>query len=416
MKTAHRIYASLVLGGLLSASPLTLSLNQTGHFTLQAEAATEAKKVTGQQLLLEMLKSTVVIADETKKLKPEERAHMVPYLKALSKTIDDINSLDKAVKAHATKDYAKAVLATAESIGRVDATYSLAHSKDKLIGAAMRQLNNDWRVYLRNFGGGKGGTPDTAKKNARRIAALQKHLEHLAKKRDKHPSEKKHIAEMIAKLEKAAQINRSNGYQWLTLSIMSDVTGWYGGYYDYYLVYDPNIATYYKNGYHYFQDVSTRYEAEYESYYTEYSWSSYEASVEVTTTAVVSTDAVVVAEIQAEDQAVVTAEESVDETEIASVETTITSEINDSSADTQEAQTIDTAEAAADEAPDDSFVDPADVANEEADAEAAQEVSDSEAEADYDQVAEADMSEMADEEPADEPDDSSADEGGDSEE
>ena len=416
MKTAHRIYASLILGGLLSASPLTLSMNQTTHFALQAEAATEAKKVTGQQLLLEMLKSIVVIADDTKKLKPEERAHMEPYFKALSKTIDDINSLDKAAKAHATKEYSKAVLATAESMGRLDATYSLAHSNDKLIGAAMRQLGNDWRVYLRNFGGGKGGTPDTAKKNARRIAALHKHLEHLAKKRDAHPSEKKQITEMIAKLDKAALVNRSNGNQWLTLAIMNDVTGWYGGYYDYYLVYDPNIASYYKNGYHYFQEVSTRYEAEYESYYTEYSWSSYEASVEVTATAVVSTDAVVVAEIQAEDQALVTAEESVAETAISSVETEITTEVSDSSTGTQEAQTIDSAEAAANEAPADTFVDPADVANEEADAQAVQEVSDAEAEASYDQVGEADNSEMADEEPADGPDDSEPDAGGDSEE
>ena len=141
MKNSHRFCTSVLLVGLLSALPLTISWNQITNLDWKlvvAEAATASGKVTAPQLLLQMRRSIVFIADEAKKLKPEDGAHMVPFFKALIKTADDLKALIKASKAHATADYMKALLATAESVGRLNATYDLADSKDKPIRAAMR--------------------------------------------------------------------------------------------------------------------------------------------------------------------------------------------------------------------------------------------------------------------------------------
>ena len=323
-----------------------------------------------------------------------------------------VQALEKASKAHATKDYAKALLATAESIGRLDATYRLARVDDKKIGAAMQLLGDDWRVYLHRFGGGKGGTADTKKQNERRIAALRKHLDHLSKNRAAHPDEKKQIAEMIAKLNSAAKLNHSKSDQWLTLALMSDVTGWYGGYYDYYLVYDPNIASYYKNGYHYFQEVSTKYDVEFSSYYAEYSWSSYEVTFESTELVSTSQDVTLVAE----EQTIITAEENISDVAVEQVDVKVSAELNVSAVPNEQSQSIDHAEEVADEAPAASFVDPADVANAEADSHAGDVVSDQEADAAYDEVEEADTADTEDEASADEPDDSEPEPAGDSEE
>ena len=416
MKNGQRIYVSLLLGGLLSASPLAIfgdHNTQSAWRLPAAEAAAKPGKVTSHQLMAQIRKSLEIIIDEAGKMKPEEaRKHLVPFLKAFVKAADDFQALEKASKAHATKDYAKALLATAESIGRLDATYRLSRVDNKKIGPAMQLLGDDWRVYLHRFGGGKGGTADTRKHNERRIAALHKHLDHLAKNRAAHPDEKKHIAEMIAKLNSAAKLNHSKGDQWLALALMSDVTGWYGGYYDYYLVYDPNIASYYKNGYHYFQEVSTKYDVEFSSYYAEYSWASYEVSIESSELVSTSHDVALVAA----EEAVIAAEVNISDASVEHVDDVATAELHVSTEMTEQAHEIDDAEDVADEAPAASFVDPADVANAEADSHAGDVVSDEEADASYDVAEEADTSDMEDEAPADEPDDSEPEPAGDSEE
>ena len=416
MKNGQRIYASLLLGGLLSASPITIFGDNGSHSVwtpATAMAAAKSGKVTSHQLMAQMRKSLEIIIDEAGKMKPEEaRKHMVPFLDAFVKAADNFQALEKASKAHATTDYTKALLGTAESIGRLDATYRLARVENKKISAAMQLLGDDWRVYLHRFGGGKGGTADNKKHNERRIAALQKHLDHLAKNRAAHPAEKKQIAEMIAKLNSAAKLNHSKGDQWLALALMSDVTGWYGGYYDYYLVYDPNIATYYQNGYHYFQEVYTEYNVEFSSYYAEYSWASYEVSVDSSELVSTSHDVSLVA---AEDT-VIAAEVNISDASVEHVDDLATADLHVSVETTEQATEIDHAEEVADEAPAANFVDPANVANAEADSHASDVVSDGEADAAYDEAEEADTADTEDEAAADEPDDSEPEPAGDSEE
>ena len=416
MKSSQRIYASLLLGGLLSASPLTIFGDNGPHSVwtpATATAAAKSGKVTSHQLMEQMRKSLEIIIDETSKMKPEvARKHMVPFLDAFVKTADNFQALEKASKAHATKDYAKAVLGTAESIGRLDATYRLAHVENKTISAAMQLLGDDWRVYLHRFGGGKGGTADTRKHNERRIAALHKHLDHLAKNRAAHPAEKKHIAEMIAKLNAAAKLNHSKGDQWLALALMSDVTGWYGGYYDYYLVYDPNIATYYKNGYHYFQEVYTEYNVEFSSYYTEYSWASYEVSIDSSELVSTSHDVSLVAT----EETVIAAEVNISDASVEHVDEVATADLHVSVETTEQAAKIDHAEEVAHEPPAANFVDPAEVANPEADSHASDVVSNEEADSVYDEAEEADTAEAHDEAAADEPDDPEPEPAGDADE
>jgi len=341
---------------------------------IAARPGAEAKqgKASGAELLRKTQTSLSVVATTTKSLSRSARAKAAPFVQAIATTDRQLKALKAAVASKDRKALAKAVSATSRIVGKLNATFEMSKIADHKVREGMRALNASWTQTLKRLGGAKTlVTADSTRANARRISAIRKRVE-ARKAQTQRQEDLAQFALILALLDEALLLNRSADYQWMALARLDQAFGYYGGYYDYYAVYDPTYVVLFQDDYYYWNNVADICETQYATYYESYSFESYEVvetytyteSVEVSQEIV--TEAVMVVAEQTvetvESEAIATGQETEGYAEAAAVESKV--------------------EAAAEaEAQAEPVADPAETADEEVDATAEQPVSDDEAEA-----------------------------------
>lgn len=262
------------------------------HFTLapslllpprfEAFAAPAARKATADGLLVQAQKSLALTVASARRSPGIKTKAAGPFVKALGQADKAFKALRKAAASKRPKDFARALAAANRAVGRFNGAYRLSGLTDKPVKKSVGDLNKSWKAYFKRVGGAKtAATPKSTKENARRISALKGRLSKLSSRGNVDPRQKRELQRMQRALERAEAANRIAASQWLALAMLDEVFGWYGGFYDYVVVYDPAYAADYRDVYAYWSDVSTYYDVQYESYYESYSFTSYEESYTV---------------------------------------------------------------------------------------------------------------------------------------
>jgi hypothetical protein len=278
---------------------------------LMAAASNTAKPkkaaASGADLLRQTQKSLAVVAATTKRLSRSDRKQAAPFVRAIGLSDRQMKAIKDAVARKDKKALAKAVSEASRIIGKLNSTYKLARIGDKRVAEGMRAFNASWNQTLKRLGGGKAKvTAESTKANGRRINAAKKRV--VARKgQTQRREDLEQLALVIALLDEALLLNRSPEYQWMALARCDEAFGYYGGYYDYIAVYEPQYVTTVQEDYYYWNSVSTHYEETYSYYYEEYSFTSYEETVTYE-----YTESVEVSETIVSEEVVTYAEETID--------------------------------------------------------------------------------------------------------
>ena len=365
------------------ASSSASGLPVAGSAALFAAAAKPAKgqKETGATLLRSTQRALSLVATSVKKADKASLNRSAPFLKAIKEADRALKALKDATAAKDAKKLSRAVSAASKAVGKLNSTYKRANLTNKNVKEGMRALNAAWpQTQKRLAGTPKKVTPATTKANSRRITAVKKRMEKQRQRPGIKKTELDELVYFIAELDRALTLNRSPEYQWEAIAVLDSCYGGYDGYYEYMAVYEPEEAAYYAEDVEYWESVDTAAQDDYDTYYDDYSFESYEESVTVETTVNIEINVtnVDVEIVEAADSSIDTVEEEV--TEVA--------------AETEGYQELEAVEATDQASGPEAIEDPADVADTEAD-----------------QLADTPVSEEQAEEAADELVDDQADEG-----
>ncbi|MCC6918128.1 MAG: hypothetical protein IT548_02930 [Alphaproteobacteria bacterium] len=364
--------------GALSLAPLADGPSLVEPVAARQGSKTKQGKASGAELLRKTQTSLSVVATTTKRLSRADRSKAAPFVQAIATTDRQMKALKAAIASKDKKALAKAVSATSRVVGKLNATFEMSKIQDRKVHEGMRSFNAAWTQTLKRLGGAKAlVTAESTRANARRINAVRTRIEG-RRAQTQRREDLEQLALILALLDEALLLNRSADYQWMALARLDQAFGYYGGYYDYYAVYDPTYVVQFQDDYYYWNNVSNLCEVQYETYYEAYSFESYEIveSYEYTESVEISQEIVT-------EEVMVEAEQTIDTVESEAV---ATGEETDGYAEAAAAESQ--VEAASEaEAQAEPIADPAEVADEEVDAVAEQPVSDDEAEAIADESA-----------------------------
>ncbi|MFO1237929.1 MAG: hypothetical protein U1F24_13135 [Alphaproteobacteria bacterium] len=259
----------------LAAAPAATPV--VGGSAALAALATSAS-LSGPQLLGKSQRALSVVAVSLKKMTRAERGRSAPFIKAVRAADRALKAVKDAVARKDNKALGKAISAASRAVGTLNSTYKRAKIKNRAVKEGMRAFNESWKLTQKRLGGGKP-TKDQRTANARRIGAMRRNLATRQESRRDRQDEYDELAYMIAVLDRALMLNRSDEYAWMALIAMDDFYGWYGGYYDYMVVYEPDYAQYYYDDYRYCSGISYEWQASYDTYYESYNYTSYEETV-----------------------------------------------------------------------------------------------------------------------------------------
>ena len=259
----------------LAAAPASTPV--VGGSAALAALATSAS-LSGPQLLGKSQRALSVVAVSLKKMTRAERGRSAPFIKAVRAADRALKAVKDAVARKDNKALGKAISAASRAVGTLNSTYKRAKIKNRAVKEGMRAFNESWKLTQKRLGGGKP-TKDQRTANARRIGAMRRNLATRQESRRDRQDEYDELAYMIAVLDRALMLNRSDEYAWMALIAMDDFYGWYGGYYDYMVVYEPDYAQYYYDDYRYCSGISYEWQASYDTYYESYNYTSYEETV-----------------------------------------------------------------------------------------------------------------------------------------
>ncbi|MFO0041641.1 MAG: hypothetical protein ACK55W_06835, partial [Pseudomonadota bacterium] len=217
-----------------------------------------------------------VVAVTTGKLSRAERARAAPFVRAQGDADRALRNLRGATRSRDERALTRALREATQANGRLNSTYRRSNIGDRRVREGMRALNASWDQTVRRFGAAGRGNPELARSNARRISAVRSRLEAQRVARSRDAQAVAELALMVAMLDRALLLNRDPRHQWYALVALDDVYGYYAGYYDYVVVYEPRYVEYFRDDFRYWRGVNERVYDSYDYYYQDWSYTSYE--------------------------------------------------------------------------------------------------------------------------------------------
>ncbi len=255
-----------------AASPVTDAVFNTAALSMMARAP-----MSGDDLLRQSQRSLSLVSVSMKRMTRADRAKSAPMLKAVKEADRALKAVKAATHSRDSRALARALSAASRAVGKLNSTYKRARLKDRNVKEGMRSFNAAWQQTQKRLQGAKGrGNKELARSNARRINAVKNRLVAQRDRRRDYRDEYDELVYLIAMLDRALYLNRYDDYQWQALATLDDCYGYYDGYYDYIVVYQPDYVSYYRDDYYYWNGVNDQVVNSYDYYYSDYSYNAYE--------------------------------------------------------------------------------------------------------------------------------------------
>lgn len=275
---ARLVKVLMLSAAVLAGGPFAVSGGAQAAATMQ----NTAKKLTAAQMLDRQGVAVTVIAKRYTALPKDARGRSAPFLKGLIDLANAYRDVGTASKARDNKKMGAALPKVATSLAKLNSAYQLSGIHDPTIADSLKSLNGLWRSYLKvvNVGAsqksGKQSTASVRKINQMRHELMKRSASH---KPDRRAASQR--AHLLALLKEADAASRRADQLWYASMLMAEVYGYYAGSYEYYTAYEPTYAVEYRESWRMVSSETGYFYSESVSYYEEYSWSSYEETVEV---------------------------------------------------------------------------------------------------------------------------------------
>ena len=268
---------------MLSAAALTLTPPLSAVAKPAAVAAQRStQRLTASDLLARQAVAVAVIADAYTALPQQQRGRSMPFLKGLLDLANAYRDVATASKAHDNRKMGAALPKVATSLAKLNSAFQMSGVRDPKIKNSLKSLDGLWKIYLKVVDVGKPPRAAAkAKASARKISELRKALMRQTADRKLDARERARRAQLLALVRQAEAASRELDQLWYANMLMAEAYGYYAGLYEYYTAYDSDYAEYYRDGWDEFSSETRYFYSESISYYEEYSWSSYEQTVEV---------------------------------------------------------------------------------------------------------------------------------------
>ena len=268
----------MLSAAVLAGGPLVVS----GDTRAFAAAQNAPVKLTAAQMLGRQQVAVAVIAKSYTALPKEARGRSAPFLKGLIDVANAYRDLAAATRARDNRKTGAALPKVATSLAKLNSAYQLSGIRDPKIASSLKSLNGLWKTYLKAVNvGAPRWSQKQATASARKINHMRRELlgRNASQKGDRRAAAQR--AHLLALLREADAATRQADQLWYASMLMAEIYGYYAGVYEFYSAYEPAYAADYRESW---QSISieTRYfYRESVSYYEEYTWSSYEETIEV---------------------------------------------------------------------------------------------------------------------------------------
>lgn len=247
-----------------------------------AAAKTAATKLSAAQMLERQGIAVTVIAKSYTALPQEARGKSTPFLKGLIDVANAYRDVAAASKARDNRKMGAALPRVATSLAKLNSAYQLSGIRDPKITNSLNSLNGLWKTYIKVVDVGaphRSGKP--AAMNTRKINHVRRELMRrgTSQKGDRRAAAQR--AHLLALIKQADAASRQADQLWYASILMAEVYGYYAGTYEYYVAYEPAYAVEYRTTWQSISSETEYFYSESVSYYEEYSWSSYEETIEV---------------------------------------------------------------------------------------------------------------------------------------
>ena len=268
---------------MLSATVLTVGSALVAGSAPRAFAAQQSTvRMTADNLLGRQAVAVSVIAKTYTALPQQARGKSMPFVKSLIDLSTAYRDVATASKARDNKKMGAALPKVATSLAKLNSAYQMSGLRDPKIKSSIKSLDGLWKNYLKVVNVGK--PPHSAAKahaasrkvNALRRAMLRPAGHHKADRR-----EAARRAQLASLLRQAQMASRQADRLWYANMLMAEAYGYYAGLYEYYSAYDPAYARDYGESWESISRETEYFYSESVSSYEEYSWSSYEQTIEV---------------------------------------------------------------------------------------------------------------------------------------
>ena len=295
-----------------TAAPVSDAVFNSAALSMMARAP-----MSGNDLLRQSQRSLSLVSVSLKRMTRADRAKAAPMLKALKEADRALKAVKTATGNRDSRALARALSAASRAVGKLNSTYKRARLKDRNVKEGMRAFNASWQQTQKRLQGAKGrGNKELARANARRINAVKTRLVAQRDRRRDYRDEYDELVYLIAMLDRALYLNRYDDYQWQALAVLDDCYGYYDGYYDYMVVYQPDYIQYYRDDYYYWNGVNSQVVNSYDYYYSDYSYNTYEettvidnsVNIEINVTNITNNEIIVEADNQVDQVETVAAE------------------------------------------------------------------------------------------------------------
>lgn len=239
-------------------------------------------KFTAAQMLDRQEIAVTVITKSYTALPKEARGRSTPFLKGLIDVANAYRDVTVASKARDNRKMGAALPKVATALAKLNSAYQLAGIRDPNIASSLKSLNALWKSYLKVVNVGAPRKPgNQATTSTRKISHMRRELMRRGASQQGDRRAAAQRAHLLALLNEADAASRQADQLWYASILMAEVFGYYAGAYEYYLAYEPAYAVDYRESWQTISTETTYFYSESVSYYEEYSWSSYEETVEV---------------------------------------------------------------------------------------------------------------------------------------
>lgn len=247
-----------------------------------AAAQTSPVRLTAQQMLDRQGVALTVITRSYTALPKDARGRSAPFLKGLIDLANAYRDVGNASKARDSRKMGAALPKVATSLAKLNSAYQLSGIRDPNIAASLKSLNSLWKSYL------KVVDVRVSQKSAKQIEVSSRKINQMRSELMRRSTDQRsdrrvaaQRAHILALLKEADAASRQADQLWYAAMLMAEVYGYYAGTYEYYSTYEPIYLTEYRDSWQIISTETRYFYTESVSYYEEYSWSSYEETIEV---------------------------------------------------------------------------------------------------------------------------------------
>ena len=275
---ARLVKVLMLSAAVLAGGPLAVTEGARAF----AAAQNAPVKLTAAQMLGRQQVAVTIIAKSYTTLPKEARGRSAPFLKGLIDVANAYREVAAASRARDNRKMGAALPKVATSLAKLNSAYQLSGIRDPKIAGSLKSLNGLWKTYLKVVNvGAPRSSQKQATASARKISHMRRELmgRSASQKGDRRAAAQR--AHLLALLREADAASRQADQLWYASMLMAEIYGYYAGAYEYYSAYEPAYAVDYRESW---QTISTETQYFYResvTYYEEYTWTSYEQTVEV---------------------------------------------------------------------------------------------------------------------------------------